>query len=76
MSKEAKHHLLIPALIAAIAAYFGFRRKSETLSEIAKDLVGRAIHDQTEHNRKVNQRRVSHRPRHRLRRNLRDRYYS
>jgi len=42
--------LLIPALIAAIAAYFGFRRKSENLAEVAKILVGQAIRDQVEHN--------------------------
>jgi hypothetical protein len=61
MRKEGKHHMLIPALIAAIAAYFGFRKKSEQLSEIAMDLVGRAIHDQKNYNRVVNRRRSKRR---------------
>ena len=50
MSKEGRHHLLIPALIAAIAAYFGFRRKSESLATVARALVGQAIDDQVQHN--------------------------
>jgi hypothetical protein len=53
MNDEGKNHLLIPALIAAIAAYFGFRKKSECLSAVAQDLVGRAIKDQTELNHKI-----------------------
>jgi hypothetical protein len=68
MHKEGKNHVLIPALIAMVAAYFGFRRKSETLSEVAKELVGKAIQDQTNHNK--------HFPRRKRKRSLRDRYYA
>ena len=77
MRKERKEHILIPALIAAIAAYFGFKRKSESLSLVAKDLVNRAIDDQTGTNyekqepgyRRKRSRRSS-------RKSYRDRYYS
>lgn len=69
MSREHKDHILIPALIAMIAAYFGFRRKSETLGEVAKDLVGKAIQDQTSHNKYAPSRR-------KRKRNLRDSYYA
>lgn len=71
MAREHKEHILIPALIAMVAAYFGFRRKSETLGEVAKELVGKAIQDQTDHNHKANFRRNR-----RYKRNLRDRYYA
>ena len=71
MSKHGKDHILIPALITAAAAYFGFKKKSENISEIAKDLVNRAIKDQTRTNHKVNQ----HNARRRNKRNHRDTYY-
>ena len=75
MSKEGKDHILIPALIAGVAAYFGFKRKSENVSEIAKDLVSRAIKDQVRTNHEDN-RRLAHKRKHgRHKRNLRDRYY-
>lgn len=71
MNKDYKDHALIPALIAMVAVYFGFRRKSETLGEVAKELVERAIEDQTRHNHKPEFRRSR-----RYKRNLRDRYYA
>jgi hypothetical protein len=55
MSKQGKNHILIPALITAAAAYFGLKKKSENISEIAKDLVNRAIKDQTRTNHKAKQ---------------------
>lgn len=55
MSKEAKDHVLIPALITAAAVYFGVRRKSENIGEIAKDLVNRAVKDQVRKNHKSRQ---------------------
>lgn len=75
MSKEGKDHILIPALIAGVAAYFGFKRKSENVSEIAKDLVSRAIKDQVRTNHKDNQREAQKRRRGGHKRNFRDRYY-
>jgi len=73
-NKQSKNHVLIPALIAAIAAYFGFKKKSETLASVAKDLVTRAVDDQTRENHAI-----FHRSRRKHRRgrkrNFRDRYY-
>lgn len=74
MSKETKDHLLIPALIAAAAAYFGFKGKSENISEIAKTIVNRAIKDQTRTNQNDNQ--LESRGRRRHKRSLHDKYYA
>ena len=66
--EEGKNHILIPALIAAIAAYFGFRKKSELLGAVAQDLVTKAIKDQTEVNTKAkNQKKISRWKRHKRR---------
>ena len=76
MRKEGKNHILIPALIAAVAAYFGFKRKSEKLSDIASDLVSKAIKDQTLENvQQHNVFRRKRRFRNRHRRNFSDNYY-
>jgi hypothetical protein len=73
MNKQGKNHILIPALITMAAAYFGLQKKSENISEIAKDLVNRAIKDQTRTNHKVNQHNARHKRRNK--RNHRDTYY-
>jgi len=74
MSKETKDHILIPALIAAAAAYFGFKGKSENLGRVAKDLVNKAIKDQTQTNHQDNAKEA--RSKRRYKRLFRDRYYS
>jgi hypothetical protein len=53
MSERGRDHILIPALITAAAAYFGFKKKSENISEIAKTLVHRAVKDQVRTNHKA-----------------------
>lgn len=80
MSKEGKHHVLIPALIAAAAAYFGFRRKSENLGEMAKAAVDMAVRDQVKQNNRDKQKqrepaqlRLMYKKRNK--RNHRDTYY-
>ena len=75
MSKEGKDHVLIPVLIAAAAAYFGFKRKSENVSEIAKDLVSRAVKDQVRTNHSDNRTEARKRRSGRHKRNFRDKYY-
>lgn len=74
MQKEGKNHILIPALITAAAAYFGYKKKSENISEIAKDLVGRAIKDQVRTNHKVNQIAAKQRKKKSFKRNYRLKY--
>ena len=82
MSKHGKDHILIPALVAAAAAYFGFKKKSENISEIAKTLVNRAIKDQTRTNHQDNQKRQlppvrkDRRRKRAVSRKYHDRYYS
>lgn len=74
MQKKGKNHILIPALITAAAAYFGFKKKSENISEIAKDLVGRAIKDQVRTNHNINQRAANKRKKKSFKRNYRLKY--
>ena len=74
--KKVKEHILIPALIAAAAAYFGFKKKSEKLASVAKDLVERAIDDQARTNQETLALPYKYkRRRARGKRNYRDRYY-
>lgn len=80
MSEEGKHHILIPALIAAAAAYFGFRKKSENLGEIAKTVVNMAVKDQVRQNNRDSRNKHENRPlrlayKKRNKRNYRDTYY-
>ena len=80
MSEEGKHHILIPALIAAAAAYFGCRKKSENLGEIAKTMVNMAVKDQVRQNNKDRQLKNGSQPlrltyKKRSKRNNRDVYY-
>ena len=55
MSDKSKDHILIPALTVMAAAYFGFKKKSENISEIAKTLVHRAVKDQVRTNHRERQ---------------------
>jgi len=72
MSDKSKDHILIPALATMAAVYFGFKKKSENISEIAKTLVSRAVKDQVRTNHKA--RREKAKPARRLKRNYRSKY--
>jgi hypothetical protein len=50
MSEDKTNHVLIPALLTAAAAYFGFKGKSEQIADITKEVVGRAINHQVNYN--------------------------
>jgi hypothetical protein len=47
-NNDKKQHILIPALLTAAAAYFGFKGKSEQIAEITKQVVTKAINHQTQ----------------------------
>jgi hypothetical protein len=57
MSEDKTNHILIPALLAAAAAYFGFKGKSEQIADVTKQVVNKAIAHQTQvNNSKKNKR--------------------
>ena len=43
---QAKNHILIPALLAAVAAYFGFKKSSGELGGITRAAVNMALNHQ------------------------------
>jgi len=47
MGEEKSTNLVIPALLAAAAAYFSFEKKGTAIGDLAKEAVGRVINDQT-----------------------------
>jgi hypothetical protein len=46
MSEDKKDHILIPAILTAVAAYFGFKKSSESLGGITKTAVNMALNHQ------------------------------
>jgi hypothetical protein len=46
MSDDKKDHILIPALLTAVAAYFGWKKSSESLGGITRTAVNMALNHQ------------------------------
>lgn len=71
-NQNKTNHILIPALLASAAAYFGFSGKSEQLADVTKQIVAKAIDHQAQKNnnsKKPKRFRFSRRSRKKLRYN-------